>query len=499
MTVGIFSEAYCQFIYTKQDSISNYFCNIYEEGSNGNLVISNTSFTTNAISGNFKFKSSFLKVNSSGVLLLNTPLDTNSYFSSALLPVNNSFLSFVVKCKGNNFSSVSYFPELIMYDQNYNVQKRLKLDSSYLNSIGTTAHIVKKNNSLYFGFYIDGSNKFKIYKTDFNLVRKDSIELIGSAVLDISNYGNELLISGVGFSFGSTAGNNQVVVLDTTFVVKSRFNLDSISSVNPGCYSEVGIRYYNTTLHEISSKKYLVSGYCPVTYTYNGVSCLNDVQNVQGIVLNNATIVNSNIFGKQFGINEMYGYYNSSHLAYGKLYSTGISGYDLMNPGPPQNTSTEIMVSKTDTMGNLKWIKYYGTPNYYYYPMGIYGTQDSGAVVCGMRYDLVAPTMTNACEGFVMKVDKDGIQQYLGVIENLEIKEVKVSCYPNPATNEIRFNLGTQKQVQINIYDVTGKQILFKKEYYNYETLSVAELPSGFYFYKVISEEIKAKGKFIKQ
>ena len=283
--------------------------------------------------------------------------------------------------------------------------------------------------------------------------------------------------------------------MDTILNVISRFNLDSLSYVNPGCSSKIGLTYYYANLHEVSPKRYIVGGYYDVVYNS---SCNTDMQYIEAVIDQNQTVIKTNVFGKQNGTDEIFGY-SSGDMKYGYVYNTGMSGYNNTNPAPPQNNATEIMVSKTDTLGNLKWINYYNTPNYYYYPMGIYGTRDSGAVICGMRYNLAAPTITNSCEGFVMKVDVGGVQQYLGIMDYKGFNIGEISSYPNPAHNEIYFNLVKQKNAQIIICDITGKQLMFIQDYKYNDAINISKLQAGIYFYKVLGEESNSRGKFIKQ
>lgn len=494
-SVGCVKTAHCQFIYTKQDSVSNYFFSVAEEKGSNNLLISNTSGTYIASSGYINYKGEILRVNNNGLLLNSISSGTNSFFAGSLLNVGNYYYTFLVRCNGSNFSSISFIPQLIKYDLNFNIISKIQLDSSYVNPIGLTQHIIQKNGSLYFGYTRQTDNTIAIYKTDLDLNKKDSLKFTGTMLMDISNYGNKILISGNGFPLGSLTGNNQVVVLDTTLNVVSRFNLDSLSYVNPGCASKIGLTYNYATLHEVSPKRYVVGGYYDVVYNSG---CSTDMQYIEALIDQNQTVIQTNILGKQNGTDEIFGY-SSGDMKYGYVYNTGMSGYSNSNPTPPQNNVTEIMLSKTDTLGNLKWLNYYSTPNNYYYPMAVEGTTDSGVVVTGMRYNLTAPTITNSCEGFVMKVDKNGIQQYLGIAEANGLNINNIKCYPNPVKDLLFFDLPLQEGFTIEVQDVFGKTLLIENNYIHHSGLIISSLSSGTYFYKIKSNKNNFTGKFIKE
>lgn len=69
-----------------------------------------------------------------------------------------------------------------------------------------------------------------------------------------------------------------------------------------------------------------------------------------------------------------------------------------------------------------------------------------------------------------------------------EIKNIKVSVYPNPVKDNISFELSTNNY-QVQIFDITGKTIKQASSLRNKLTLSTTELNNGIYFYSIFTKE----------
>lgn len=70
--------------------------------------------------------------------------------------------------------------------------------------------------------------------------------------------------------------------------------------------------------------------------------------------------------------------------------------------------------------------------------------------------------------------------------------------YPNPAENQITFQLENNQKGIIYLYDVLGKNILTKEISDNNSTINIQSLSNGVYYYNFESDKI-FKGKFIKK
>lgn len=328
-----------------------------------------------------------------------------------------------------------------------------------------------------------------------NLTKKDSVLSQGFYLADLISYGSNILASGMNFPSGSMYGNNQVVLMDTAFNVLSRFNLDSVTSVNPGCAQNVGISNVISNLYNVGQNKYAVTGFYGVM---NTSSCQSNYQTVFAEIQNNTTVLNSKIIGVPFQDNLITsGGPSSGSKRYGYIYTAGIVGYNMMSPGPPQSTPTKILLHKVDTLGNIKWMKTFKDTNIYYNPYGVYATADSGVVICGLRYDLAAPSVPNVCQGFIMKIDKDGNQLFLGLQEQLGNGVVTHKCYPNPTQNTLYFEFPGDDVYTVSFYDSSGDTVI-NCEYISNSPMDVSKLPPSVYTYSAIGKTIRYYGKIVK-
>lgn len=246
------------------------------------------------------------------------------------------------------------------------------------------------------------------------------------------------------------------------------------------------------TIHSINPNKYFINGFQIVVQNNN---CDLNQMFVNAVIQNNNTIQTSSLVGTPgLDVRSYYGFCSTS-LKYGSIYSTGISGFEY--PGnAPQSTPSKILVQKLDTNGVLKWVKYYGEANMYYNPMAICATADSGAVISGMRYNLVNPAVPGACEGFVLKIDKDGMLLTTGINKSPAEKTV-FKVLPNPADDFISFKTGTNNNFFVEIYNNLGKQV-FSGRRFDEEKIPLAELNQGILFFTIRTNDEVIKGKFIK-
>lgn len=87
-------------------------------------------------------------------------------------------------------------------------------------------------------------------------------------------------------------------------------------------------------------------------------------------------------------------------------------------------------------------------------------------------------------------------EQNYTVVNDVKI-ENQISVYPNPATNQITFNLkGVVGENFIELFDTQGN--LVKSQYVdNNKMISVASLRSGLYFYRILNNKEYYQGRFI--
>jgi hypothetical protein len=65
--------------------------------------------------------------------------------------------------------------------------------------------------------------------------------------------------------------------------------------------------------------------------------------------------------------------------------------------------------------------------------------------------------------------------------------------HPNPFINELRIicNTGTGKRISVYLFDITGKEILYRETFEAEMHLNTANLAAGFYLLRVGGENFK--------
>ena len=85
-----------------------------------------------------------------------------------------------------------------------------------------------------------------------------------------------------------------------------------------------------------------------------------------------------------------------------------------------------------------------------------------------------------------------------GIFNNLNINNLNnnIELYPNPVHNKLEIKNYELRIDKINIYDITGKQIIFNFQFSN--SIDVSPLTPGIYILEVVSKNNKTFKKFIK-
>jgi len=89
----------------------------------------------------------------------------------------------------------------------------------------------------------------------------------------------------------------------------------------------------------------------------------------------------------------------------------------------------------------------------------------------------------------------------LGIGKDLKINEWdrSIEIYPNPVADELRIkNYELRIDDKVNIYDFSGKIIIFNSQFSILNSINVSHLPTGTYILEVTSKENKAYTKFVK-
>lgn len=157
-------------------------------------------------------------------------------------------------------------------------------------------------------------------------------------------------------------------------------------------------------------------------------------------------------------------------------YEDGIQIYDVSNPKAPIRTGyfdTHYQSTENNTVGNYVgvWSAYTELPS----------------------KNLVAVDMQNGL--YVLDAQK----AYEFTSSTNELKEERVSVFPNPFEDEIIFKSSNNDRVNINVLDLTGKVIISLKEVFidNYR-LNLPSLSQGIYFVQIENQYFTQTSKIIK-
>ncbi len=138
------------------------------------------------------------------------------------------------------------------------------------------------------------------------------------------------------------------------------------------------------------------------------------------------------------------------------------------------------------------WSFKYGTPGRVYYMLGMKETSDNGCMLYGLRN-----LDSQNYEAYILKVNADGILTGETIIP---LKRI-VTCYPNPATDYIQFDLpDVYQKARLELIDISGRVVLAQKMNHQ-ELIDISFLPKGMYVYRVVSQQgwLMDVGKLVKE
>ena len=142
------------------------------------------------------------------------------------------------------------------------------------------------------------------------------------------------------------------------------------------------------------------------------------------------------------------------------------------------------MILKTDSAGNLKWMKTYSDPSadewVFNYFESIEITADGGYLACGSK------AIFDDSKLFVLKTDS------LGDINPTKIESNditnNISFYPNPFSNYATLRINPyilDKSFKITIIDIFGRILSIKPILNEFTLINRANLPTGVYFLEI--------------
>jgi hypothetical protein len=498
LTIFLYTKGNSQFIVTQQPTVIDYFSVLIPQ-SNAN-----------------KFQLLALRdVNQSQATRKNHQIMTYDFSGQLLdsvnIPRGFSLVSFPLKSNGYFYWSGVYLDTLtaigtsqdafvLKFDSLFNCIEKKKLNN-LSQTIEIPSNVIKINNKLFVAVKNFINNDLKFYCLDNQLNKRDSVTLSG--YYNVSElrqtFDNRVLIAGNGFPpIAGAGGGAQKIIMDTLLNINTVFNLDSLTyvtaggSVVTGCSSQIGVDFLYFKIIPISPTKNFILGHYDVIYN----STCNYRSNLVHSVINNnnqiikTTLVSDSSRGIRYADNVNYAEFRNHYI-----YSVGSTGF---YGGILQTNNSNILICKSDTMGNLIWKKSYGD-DMFYRPVSIIQTLDSGFLVSGLRYNYQSPAYLDIGENFILRLDKNGDMISTGIKDNKNTHYSSFKCYPNPSKDFIKIDVPFVNEYEVYVYNVLGELLMQEKKFKNLTAFNTQSLSTGTYILKIKTKDTWLSGKFIKE
>lgn len=365
-------------------------------------------------------------------------------------------------------------------------------DTLYTKTVGTdstyeraySSIITSDNNILVVGTiqsFSDGILNMLVIKMDHsgNIIWQktfggDVVE-IGESVLETAD--NGFLITGETTSFGITTP-----FYSNVYFVRTDANGDSLWT-----------RYYGNTWDDfarsiiaVDDNSYIVSGW----YATNGAG-VSDFYALR--IQDNGDTVWTHLYGG-FGYEYSFDIVkteNDDFILIGNTNSSGAGSYD-------------IYLVNIDSSGDTIWTKTFGS-SIYENAIGSLKSDDGDYIIYGQRKPF---SISNVSDILLAKIKLDGTSDIDETSYSLPSGFKLEQNFPNPfnPTTIIKYSIPNSAITQIKIYDIIGIEISTLvnefKQAGNYEIefnaeSSAGRLPSGIYFYRIISGEYSDTKKMI--
>jgi len=232
-----------------------------------------------------------------------------------------------------------------------------------------------------------------------------------------------------------------------------------------------------------------------------GGICINGDIRARVYKLDNlGNLIWDNDFARSNGPSEIYNFVSIHEMPNGNFMAAG-ADYDLTQTQP--GDAPRIRMMEFNANGDSIWSKQYphstGTDDDYLFDMK--PTADGGYIMCGY---VIHNSPTNN-DALVIKVDSNGCadttcQLAVGIDAPQPPKGEWVELYPNPNNGSftIRLTQLVSEEVTIEVYDMFGKQIHYKKPNTPTEIqLDLGNVPKGLYFVSITTKKQKEIRKIV--
>lgn len=170
-----------------------------------------------------------------------------------------------------------------------------------------------------------------------------------------------------------------------------------------------------------------------------------------------------------------------------ELDNGDLVGVGLFDENSQTGSNNQGLLVRTDSEGNQKWLRTYDRNVQTDFFLSALPTDDGGFLLSGQSSNFDNFTQ----DAWLLKVDSVGCPYpncTVGIDE--EEKTVLVDVWPNPATDVLSIEkVGSSKQLDISVFDLSGKEILRFTQNDKQESIDVSGWPSGVYVLKGMDDE----------
>jgi hypothetical protein len=353
-------------------------------------------------------------------------------------------------------------------------------------------------NSFYVGFTRNYTSSV-IYKLDHQFQVVDSV-VLPQLLFGMEVLGDKIILSTSGSTLAPCTGNNgglKIGKLDSNLTITSCYSADSVGSFYTPGYpyqQKIGIRVHFGIAGKaipISSTRLFAAGYTGINYQ---TMVPGHLAASNTIFDRNLNVISTTVHTNSASNVNYFDFSNFASCRNNEIVTVACVGNDFQYPGMMQPQATKILITNSDTLGNLRWAREFGG-DMFYRPNSIAFATDGGYVVSGRRYDSTRMHDPDVSESFLLKLDKNGFINPLGVSDH---EKAAVVCYPNPATDNIRFILPDFSGNNLVISDICNQQILSFDGYKSGDLIDLSRVKPGIYLYCISGKGYTSTGKFIK-
>ena len=266
-------------------------------------------------------------------------------------------------------------------------------------------------------------------------------------------------------------GDDSLNIIDTSYVSTSYSQFGNSNLTGP------------VSVMSLTDSTFMIDGLAPHSLSANSTDSLDVAQmiwdkNNNELSLNFLGAADTNEYASPHSISKGEGHF---YLGNTKNYNPSVTGQP-----------SYFMLTKTDSLGNPLWTKYYGNGTRLKLTK-VLATSDGGALLIGSSQALSPGSVQKV---YVVKIDASGTLSGLKYPNGKN--EFTTVLFPNPSTSEIHFSttLPEAQKATLQIYNDSGK-LIRELPFTNDLNLNVSNYSRGGYLYRILSVNGYSAGRFV--